>query len=79
MYHSIPQQYHILQIIVKLPAAVAIWLICQHLIVYRFKPPLSSVLSFIFSKTLIYIVNCNKNFYFKKKIDKKKSAMESGD
>ena len=79
MYHSILQQYQLLQIIVKLPAVVAIWLICQHLIIYKIKPPLLSVLSFIFSKTLIYIVNCNKNFYLKKKLDKKKSAVESGD
>ena len=56
------------EITVKLPAVVAIWLICQHLMVYQFKPPQSSVLSFIFNEILIYIVYCYINLYFKLKI-----------
>ena len=56
------------EVIVKLPAVVAIWLICQHLKAYKFKPP--SVLSFIFNEILIYMVHvfCNRNLYFKLKI-----------
>ena len=45
------------EVIVKLPAVVAIWLICQHL-VYKLKPPQSSVLSFTFNELLIYILHC---------------------
>ena len=56
------------EVIVKLPAAVAIWLMCQNLMVYKFKPPQLSVLSFIFNVILIYIVYCNRNLYFKLKI-----------
>ena len=41
------------EVIVKLPAAVAIWLMCQHLMVYKFKPSQISVLSFIFIEILI--------------------------
>ena len=54
----------------KLPAVVAIWLICQHLMVYKFKPPQSSMLSFIFNEILAYIVHVyyNRNLYFKLKI-----------
>ena len=55
-------------VIVKLPALSAIWLICQHLMVCKFKPPQSSVLSFIFNEILIYIVYCNRNLYFKLKL-----------
>ena len=62
------------EVIVKLPAVVAMWLICQHLMVYKLKPPQSSVLSFIFNGILIYIIYCNRNLYFKLK-----SAVESGD
>ena len=54
-------------VIVKLPALSTIWLICQHLMVYKCKPPQSSVLSFIFDEVLIYIVYCNRN-YFKLKL-----------
>ena len=56
------------EVIVKLPAVVASWLICQYLMVYKFKPPQSSMLSFIFNEILIYIVYCNRNLYFKLKI-----------
>ena len=52
----------------KLPAVVAILMICQYLMVYKFKPPQSSVLSFIFNEILIYIVHCNRNLYFEFKI-----------
>ena len=62
------------EVIVKLPAEVAIWLICQHPMVYQFKPPQSSVLSFIFNEILIYIVYCNRNLYFNLN-----SAVEGGD
>ena len=37
-------------IIEKLPAVVAIWLICQHLMVFKFKSPQSYVLSFTFTE-----------------------------
>ena len=52
---------------VKLPAVVAIWVICQHLMFFKFKPPQLSVLSFIFNEILIYIVYYNRNLYFKLK------------
>ena len=52
----------------KLPAVVAICLVCQHLMVFKFKPPQLSVLSFIFNEILIYIVYCNRHLYFKLKI-----------
>ena len=57
----------------KLPAVVAIWLICRHLMVYKFKPPQSSVLSFIFNEILIYIVYCNRKYF------KLNAAVECGD
>ena len=57
----------------KLPAVVAIWLLCQYLI-FKFKPPQSSVLSFIFNEVLIYIVYYNRNY-----ILNQKSAVDSGD
>ena len=44
------------EVTVKLSAIVAIWLICQHLMVYKFKHPRSSVLSFIFNEILTCIL-----------------------
>ena len=60
----------------KLPAVVAIWLIGQHLMVYKFKPPHSSVLSFIFNKILIYIVYYDRNLYFKLKLSSGRWRLE---
>ena len=64
------------EVIVKWPAVVAIWLICQHLMVYKFKPLQSSMLSFIFNELLIYIVYCNGNLYFKLKFNSGKWRLE---
>ena len=64
------------EVIVKLPAVVAIWLKCQHLMVYKFKPPQSSVPSFIFNEILIYIIYCNRNLYFKLKISRREWRLE---
>ena len=55
----------------KLLAEVVVWLISDGLI-YKFKPPQSSVLSLFFNEILLYIVYCNN-------ILNDKSAVESGD